>query len=625
MWRKRISISIALTVIVSIILGFSTINVSANGGLTFNYLVSYSNSTSSPPHVTITISNLNTKQIDLVISPMNIFTGQDQSLWLIDFQQISATGEQGQQLSITNMGLTDEHYLGKAAQYRLIRINVAGQSTVTIQYVLNRPIWTGFLETLLLRPRDHNLVGDATLRFELPAGWQAVTVLTKKQNVIFPLGSMDSFYGDNQDSLYNFVPAGFAVGEQKDIVEVETNCGRLIYSYPLSPMNADSVEARLGKAFFDYYCTKVGPLAPFNAFIDMAGREWWDIGGQPGLYPFYGQHNRTIDLSMSTPFIEYRPWEWKLNDNQPFISDTPNFAYYGFPHQLIRAWFSAGGLLSLPLGSDWFFRGGISHYFQEMAMSIAFGEHKAYQRFHDLYQYYQTNYVQTGFDQSLFSQPANEKTSHFISYFKSGLWAFYLNQRILEATQGEKSLADLSRYLYANYAGIGRPLTYEEIKQAVNVVAGTDLSDVWTRYAYGNKPLPLDVYFQDNDQDGLMNGLEAELRTNPNSADSNGNGITDSVEYAMECEQYAEINNYCTEIVPAEARHELTTATPLFSSQPISTELPTVTSIPEGTKTDLPEMSPVESSPASVTWIALILGSIVLLITGIFIFIKKKR
>jgi hypothetical protein len=135
--------------------------------------------------------------------------------------------------------------------------------------------------------------------------------------------------------------------------------------------------------------------------------------------------------------------------------------------------------------------------------------------------------------------------------------------------------------------------------------------------------LPLGVYFQENDQDGLLNGLEADLRTNPNSADSNGNGISDSVEYAMECAQYSEINNYCTEIVPAEARHELATATPLFSSQPISTESPTVTSILEGTKTDLPEMPPVESSPASVTWIALILGAIVLLITGIFIFIKK--
>ena len=354
MHKKRILFSIALAIIVFVttISGFSTTIASASEGLTLDYLISYTQGANSSPQVTIVISNLNTTQIDLVISPMSIFTGQYQSLWLVDIQQIVATGEDRQLLSVSDKGISAENYLGKDAQYRLINVNVTGQSKVTIQYMLNRPVKTGFLETLLLRPREHNLVGNGTLRFELPANWQAVTVLTKEQNAVFPMGSMDSFYGDNPETVKNFVPAGFAVGERKNITEVETNCGRLIYAYPLSRINADSFNAMLGKAFFEYYCTVVGPLAPYDADIAGINTEWSNSGSQPGLYQFYGQHNRTIDLGQSMPFAMYRPWEWKLCDGTPFICDLPDYAYYGFPHKLLRAWFSTGGLLFMSPGSD---------------------------------------------------------------------------------------------------------------------------------------------------------------------------------------------------------------------------------------------------------------------------------
>jgi len=172
------------------------------------------------------------------------------------------------------------------------------------------------------------------------------------------------------------------------------------------------------------------------------------------------------------------------------------------------------------------------------------------------------------------------------------LWAFYLNQRILEATQGEKSIDDLSRYLYANYAGIGRPLTYEEIKEAVNIVAGTDLGDVWSRYAYGNEPLPLAPYFQDDDHDGLMNGLEAERHTNPESADSDGDGVDDSVEYATECIQVSLNPIYCTEVIPPDAKGNLPTppAASIITNAPLSIML-------DGISSDWPEISPLVTDP----------------------------
>jgi hypothetical protein len=602
-------------ILMTTILGFPTKIAAAAEGLTIDYVVSYQGGENSAPGVTIVISNLNTSQIDLVLSPMSIT--EEQNLWLVDSQQITATGEDGKKVPVTDGGLTSVPYLGSAAQYRLLHFTTNGLSTVTIQYALNQPVILGYLETLLLRPRDHNLVGNATLHFELPKDWLAVSVLTKEQNGSFHLGTMDSFYSDNENPIYNFVPAAFAVGTQEDIVEIQTNCGRLIYASHTpspSPIPADSAKALLGKAIFEYYCSVIGPLAPYNAYISGQEPNWLKSGGQPGLYSFDGQHNRTMDLLQNQPLVEFHPWEFNVC---PFINcpaNQPDHSGYGFAHKFSRAWLSTGkgAMLFFSNENDWFFRGGMSYYFQEMAMSSAFGQHKIYERFQDLYNYYQTAYVQTGLDRSIVCSDSSEMNCSFLTYFKSGLWAFYLNQRILEATEGEKNIADLSRYLYTTYAGIEQPVTIKEIQDAVNTVAGTDLNEVWIRYAYGNESLPLDTYFQDEDQDGLMNGLEIERHTDPKLADTDGNGIDDGVEYAMECERTVLDPYYCVGIIPPDAKgselipsiiamspHPLDSPDPggYYDSAEYSIDLRESAITLDGISSDWPEMSPLATDP----------------------------
>ena len=269
MHQKIMLVSITfILIITTTMLGFPTKKAAAEEGLTIEYLVSYAGGENSAPDVTIVISNLNSPQIDLILSPMSIT--EEQNLWLVDTQQITATGEGGKKVPVTDEGITSIQYLGGEAQYRLLHFNSSDQSTVSIQYELNQPVMLGYLETFLLRPHDHKLVGNAVLRFELPNGWQAKTVLSEEQNGLFPLGTLDNFYSDNENPVYNFVPAAFAVGAQEEIVEIQTNCGRLIYAYHAtspSPIPADSAKALLGKAIFEYYCTVIGPLVPYNAYI----------------------------------------------------------------------------------------------------------------------------------------------------------------------------------------------------------------------------------------------------------------------------------------------------------------------------------------------------------------------
>ena len=245
-------------------------------------------------------------------------------------------------------------------------------------------------------------------------------------------------------------------------------------------------------------------------------------------------------------------------------------------------------------------------------MSSAFGQHKIYERFQDLYNYYQTAYVQTGLDRSIVCSDTNEMNCYFLTYFKSGLWAFYLNQRILDATGGEKNIADISRYLYTTYAGTGQPVTIKGIQDAVNTVAGTDLSKVWTRYTDGNESLLLDYYFQDDDQDGLMNGLEIERHTDPKLADTNGNGIDDGVEYAMDCERTVLDPYYCVGIIPPDAKgSELIPSIIAMNPHPLGSPDPGGYCDPveysiylrdsavklDGISSDWPEMSPLATDP----------------------------
>ena len=484
-----------------------------------------------PLRVTAEVQGISQQHIDFIISPMNIFSqGKDESLWLVE--EIHAQQSDGTALPVHDLGISSIfHSSGCPIYYHLFRVYTHNQRTIVITYAANRLVQTGFLETLLLRPRDHALVGNAKLKFLGPHEWKMATVSACEEAGGFDLGSLDGMYGDNNEPYLNYVPALFALGPSRRIVEIQTENGRLIYADLQDELSPQQME--LGARIFDFFSSEIGPLVPYNAYLVGLSREWNEIfykGGQPGLYSFIGQHNRTGDLGQSPPISEFRPWALVPCPGIPQCI-LPDYAFYGFPHKLLRAWFMAL-IHTDPHGPDWFVRGGISHYFQEIAMAYAFGLHKVHERFQDLYLYYKKNYVETGCDVPLMNIPTNDLALwEFICYFKSGLWAYYLNQQMLEVTAGRKDLSDLAQYLYQEYGLTQRPLTIQGLRQAINMVAGADLRFLFTRYVYGREALPLDTYFEDDDGDGLMNGLEAELRTDPHSVDTDDDGISDYDEY----------------------------------------------------------------------------------------------
>jgi len=420
------------------------------------------------------------------------------------------------------------------------------------------------------------------LRFDIPQGWQAVTVVTPRADAQFDLGTLDSMYGDNLNPAYNFVPMAFAVGLRKEITEIPTSCGRLIFAYPdMYPTyeSSDVLEQQveLGKRFFEFLCREVGPQEPYRTFIANNNwqEDWMPKSYQPGLYSQFWQHNRTMDWSTGLPSLDFSSWHFGTFMIGNTMVDEPDVTYYHLPHALTRAWFKGSTYFVLsPSQAEWFVRGGLSGHFQEKMLYEAFGPIKVYQRLRETYEFYKQHYLGTPQDRPLMSSG-----DHFIDYFKSELWAFYANQRILESTHGERDLGEAIRWLYAKFGGTGKAYTYQDVQMAINITANADLSDLIQVYAYTTAPLPLDPYFQDDDNDGVPNGLERELGFDPQNPDTNGDGISDAVAanrmYAPIGLSGWELPTPTATALPTSTSTALPTPTTTASPNPIATASPT--------------------------------------------------
>jgi len=572
-----------------------------------SYNISYSD-TRTPPLITLKIQGAPTAGLDLIVSPMTSFDmdrREDAFTWVVD--EVQATTLEGEALPIEKRGVTSSYFslVPINPRYHLYHLDAQGHSEVLIRYRARVPIVVGYLETLLLRPARHEQIEQAEVHFDLPQGWKAATVVPalKGDFATFDLQRLNTMYGDNVDPALNYVPMAFAVGPQKDIVEVQTACGRLIFSYPADYFPSfGAKEKDLGRKMFEFMCHAIGPLEPYRTFIANNNwqNSWMPNSYQPGLYTLFWQHNRTMDWSTGVPTFRFSPWRLGTLQVGNTIVDEPDVTYYHFPHALTRAWFKGNTYFVLRWGrSDTMVRGGYSGYLQERMLYCAFGPLKVYQRWQETYEYYKKNYAGTFKDSSPMSP-----SDHFIGYFKSELWAFYANQKILEVTNGQHDLTDAIRWLYEQFGGTGRAYDYPDIREAINIAANADLGYLFDEYWYTTKPLPLDEYFADDDQDGVPNGLERELGLNANQADTDGDGIKDLEEIenifasdpSLLCMQSKDAFALESQAVPTTTPTPTPTPTPTLTSTPTAAPSPTVA--PSSTPSPVPSLS-LPATPVS--------------------------
>ena len=112
-----------------------------------------------------------------------------------------------------------------------------------------------------------------------------------------------------------------------------------------------------------------------------------------------------------------------------------------------------------------------------------------------------------------FYRPDENSPNATISYYTKGaLLALVFDFEIRTRTGGKKTLDDVMRYLYENYARKGRGFPENELQGVFEKVAGADLTQLWKRYVSGVEDIDFDRYLR-------MAGLRLEKKYKPTALD----------------------------------------------------------------------------------------------------------
>ena len=125
----------------------------------------------------------------------------------------------------------------------------------------------------------------------------------------------------------------------------------------------------------------------------------------------------------------------------------------------------------------------------------------------------------------------NSNNAEVSYYTKGGLLGQLLNMEIMKNTQGDKSLDDVMRYMYAQYyEKLNRGFTEQEFKEALERFAGRKLDDFFRNYVHGTQTPDYNQYFEAaglqlvNQNEGVLN-----LNWGAGTAVENGRTIVKSV------------------------------------------------------------------------------------------------
>ena len=92
-------------------------------------------------------------------------------------------------------------------------------------------------------------------------------------------------------------------------------------------------------------------------------------------------------------------------------------------------------------------------------------------------------------------RPDENSPNTALSYYLKGeLIGWLLDFEIRKRTEGKRTLDDVMRYLYDNYAKKGVGFPENELKKAFEIIAGGDLTEFFSRYVSGTAEIDFDAY-----------------------------------------------------------------------------------------------------------------------------------
>lgn len=216
--------------------------------------------------------------------------------------------------------------------------------------------------------------------------------------------------------------------------------------------------------------------------------EWEIFGGFP--YESY-----TIEIGDSSPYAATGEHGvgFELEASNP--SDGP------IAHGILHIWVGNDWRVMHPDGepTDWGLLDGPASYYE---LRLAYRRESDpgefyYDRFHELWQEYNTRVVGTVYDvplteTAIYYSSTGDDYYSWLRYMKGPIVTYMLDYEIMSATNGQKSLDDLLRGLYYRYGMVpGTHLTTYDVLEVLAAEAGSHdiFEDFFRRYLFGNDNL----------------------------------------------------------------------------------------------------------------------------------------
>ncbi|MBI9046562.1 MAG: SUMF1/EgtB/PvdO family nonheme iron enzyme, partial [Anaerolineaceae bacterium] len=430
----------------------------------------------------------------------------------INVQYLKATDVNGAVLPFEHLPDSGIEWRGKKAD--IWKIDLEGNLDIVVEYGIkpggfadafegamlsqSGTIQTDFAafsgEYAFLYPPD-KAINNIDVTFKAPHGWGIYTPWEKKNGSyspgidgldpleslmlsVFTLGAFDTYTKDINGTSVEFV--AYSPWE-KDFKEQLADQAWRIYTYQ-SNMFSDLPGTR-----YLIFCW------PKTGYIPISGGEWSTSQGYS-----YNKGLGTVDLEF----------------------------WYIVSHALFHSW------NSWAWGTDWvnqnWWREGINTFYESKLtskLSIA-DEELGIRQFDRFLSSYTAKYG-TSSDYAV----GKEQWDVYTVYNKGALVTLLLARDIYLATDGEKTLDDLMAVLFDKYGLYQVQCNQNCVRREIELLTGTDFSTFFRDYVNGTKILPVEWYYADDDQDGLINTYEVFWDMHPEKEDSDGDGENDYQEF----------------------------------------------------------------------------------------------
>jgi hypothetical protein len=481
-------------------------------GLCLDYYLTLEEDASNRPHMVVNISNIQDKKyINLAVSwPLVDDSGSVEADLFNMINNISVKDKNDNFLNFefSEKNITCSNwYLSCKNQpiyYDTIKIDTDGNNQIIVEYDLasNIEIWTGlggnienprdceyfwtvYLENILYRPEEHQLIEAAYLNIDVPSGWDFATVYPKYGNTV-ELGTMDYMYGDNIRWV-NYQRGGLILFKDGPFILESEN----VYGVEVQDVYSREYSNRCCEAnsqYFEYLCDHIGVLPvygvlTFAPFLD--GNKVQSLGkftGSPyawyhGLMGEYCAAGGDLSFGSGAELPKVPLWD--------IYSFSEEKSYSFKMHGVVRYWIFM--FIQIDSWSEDWFKGGICTYYENMAVSSRYGYQQIKERrFKPMYEFYKENAD---------NLESCNGYCDFISYFKPALVAFYINELLTEQSNGEICFDNAMKIIFDN-ALMGDPITKYSFIDALNSLTDYDFTNIVNDYIYGNdKVLDLDKYF----------------------------------------------------------------------------------------------------------------------------------